>query len=285
MKEFTETELIERSIYKKFRKELWAPFITAVKAYDLITEGDRIAVCISGGKDSMLAAKMMQILQRHSEVPFELVFLMMDPGYKPEIRQQTADNAERLGIPLTIFETNIFAVAERQEKNACYLCARMRRGHLYNTAKELSCNKIALGHHLNDVIETTLMAMFYASKLETIVPKAVSENFSGMELIRPLYRVREENIVRWAQYNHLEFIRCACRFTEKTASEEMGSKRLETKELIRSLREVNPDIEENIFRSLHSVHLKTFPGFVDSSGRHSFLEIYPEEITVAPKKD
>ena len=207
-------QLIERSIIKKYRKELWTPFIVAVKRYELVQAGDRIAVCISGGKDSMLMAKLMQELQRHSDVPFELVFLVMDPGYNEINRQKIESNAELLHIPVTIFESNIFAVANNTDKNPCYLCARMRRGHLYSKARELGCNKIALGHHFNDVIETTVMSMFYGSQLQTMPPKLHSTSFPGMTLIRPMYCIREEDILAWKRYNELAFIQCACRFTE-----------------------------------------------------------------------
>lgn len=207
-------QLIERSIIKKYRKELWTPFIVAVKRYELVQAGDRIAVCISGGKDSMLMAKLMQELQRHSDVPFELVFLVMDPGYNEINRQKIESNAELLHIPVTIFESNIFAVANNTDKNPCYLCARMRRGHLYSKAKELGCNKIALGHHFNDVIETTVMSMFYGSQLQAMPPKLHSTSFPGMTLIRPMYCIHEEDILAWKRYNELEFIQCACRFTE-----------------------------------------------------------------------
>lgn len=206
--------LIERSIIKKYRKELWTPFIVAVKRYELVQAGDKIAVCISGGKDSMLMAKLMQELQRHSDVPFELVFLVMDPGYNEINRQKIESNAALLNIPITIFETDVFAVANNSDKSPCYLCARMRRGYLYKKAQELGCNKIALGHHFNDVIETTVMSMFYGSQLQAMPPKLHSTNFPGMVLIRPLYCVREEDIIAWKRYNDLEFIQCACRFTE-----------------------------------------------------------------------
>ena len=275
-RELTDIQKIERSIVKTYRKRLWAPFLNAVTKYELIQEGDRIAVCISGGKDSMCMAKLFQILQQHSDIPFELVFLVMDPGYNKANRERIEQNAARLQIPVTIFETNIFAVAERQEKSPCYLCARMRRGHLYNKAKELGCNKIALGHHLNDVIETTIMAMFWSSKLETIFPKSRSENFEGMELIRPMYCIKEDAVKDWAAYNNLEFIRCACRFTENIdmEAEEMRSKRAEAKRLIRELKKNNPDIEDNIFRALHQVQLETFPGYKKDGRILDFHEIY-----------
>ena len=269
--------LVEQSISKKFRKEIWTPFIAAVKRYELIQEGDKIAVCISGGKDSMLMAKLMQLLQKYSEVPFELVYLVMDPGYNELNRQKIESNAALLNIPITIFETNIFEVANNTDHSPCYLCAKMRRGHLYSKAKELGCNKIALGHHMSDVIETTVMAMFYGSQLQAMMPKLHSKNFEGMELIRPLYCVNEEDILAWKRYNDLEFIQCACRFTENcTACDNGGggSKRQEIKTLIRRLKRDNPDIEKSIFNSIHSVCLDTFPGYKENGAEHSFAEIY-----------
>jgi tRNA(Ile)-lysidine synthase TilS/MesJ len=274
-RDLTDTQLIERSIIKKYRKELWGPFITAVTRYELIEEGDRIAVCISGGKDSMLMAKLMQQLQRISKVPFEVVFLSMDPGYSPANRKKIEENAARLGIPLTVFTSDIFDVANSQDHGSpCYLCARMRRGHLYAKAQELGCNKIALGHHLSDVIETVVMAMFWSSKLETIIPKLHSTNFPGMTLIRPMYGIREEDVIAWANYNHLDFIRCACRFTENaaTAGHETDSKRKETKMLLAELKKTNPEIETSIFNAVHAVQLDTFPGFKTDGAKHSFLE-------------
>ncbi len=278
-RELSDIQMIERSIIKKYRKELWAPFLTAIRRYDLIRAGDHIAVCISGGKDSMCMAKLLQMLQRHSDVPFELTFLTMDPGYNAENCRKIEENAARLQIPLTVFETRVFDIANTQTKSPCYLCARMRRGYLYNEAKNLGCNKIALGHHLNDVIETTVMAMFYSSKLETIVPKCHSENFEGMELIRPMYGIKEEAVLSWSRYNSLEFIQCACRFTEESAREnaETTSKRREIKELIRNLKQENPEIEDNIFRALHAVHIETFPGYKKDGSLHSFLEEYGDD--------
>ncbi len=277
-RELSDIQLIERSIIRKYRKQLWAPFLTAVRKYDLIQENDHIAVCISGGKDSMLMAKLLQLLQRHSDIPFELTFLSMDPGYNAANRKKIEENAERLQIPLQLFETRVFDIANMQTKSPCYLCARMRRGYLYNEAKNRGCNKIALGHHLNDVIETTVMAMFYSSKLETIVPRCHSENFEGMELIRPMYGIKEDAVKDWCRYNGLEFIQCACRFTEENAREnaETTSKRKEVKELIRQLKENNPEIEDNIFRALHAVHIETFPGYKKDGSLHSFLEDYDE---------
>ncbi|WP_322200184.1 tRNA 2-thiocytidine biosynthesis TtcA family protein [Acutalibacter intestini] len=263
-------EQAERSLTKKYRKQIWAPFIAGVKTYRLIEPGDRVAVCVSGGKDSMLLAKLMQLLRRYTEVPFELTFIAMDPGYSPENRTRLEENAALLQVPLHLFETDIFSVADWAEKSPCYLCARMRRGHLYRQAQELGCNKIALGHHFNDVIETTVMAMFYGAQLQCMPPKLHSRNFPGMQLIRPLYRVQEEAILAWKRYNSLAFLQCACRFTENAACG--TSKRQEVKELLASLKKTNPNVEKNIFTSVHSVCLETFPGYKDSRGEHSFLE-------------
>ena len=270
-------KLIERSIIKKFRKSIWNPFILAVKRYELIKEGDRIAVCISGGKDSMLLAKLMQELHRHSDVPFELKFLVMDPGYNAANREKIESNARLLHIPITVFETDIFEIADSVTQSPCYLCARMRRGHLYSKAKELGCNKIALGHHFSDVIETTLLGMFYGSQLQAMLPKLHSTNFEGMELIRPMYRIHEEDVIAWRNYNNLEFIQCACRFTEKytLCSNEGGiSKRQEIKQLIKKLKAENPLIEKSIFNSIHSVCLDTMLGYKSKGVEHSFLDDY-----------
>lgn len=270
-------QLIERSIIKKYRKELWKPFLYGVKRYELIQAGDRIAVCISGGKDSMLMAKLMQELHRHSDVPFDLIFLVMDPGYHELNRQKIENNAALLHIPITVFETNIFDVANRSEKSPCYLCARMRRGHLYSKAKELGCNKIALGHHFNDVIETTVLGMFYGSQLQAMLPKLHSDNFEGMELIRPMYCVHEEDILAWKRYNQLEFIQCACRFTENCSICDNGgggSKRQEVKTLLRRLKRDNPNLEKSIFHSIHAVCLDTMVGYKTKGVEHSFLEDY-----------
>ena len=268
---------IERSIMKKYRKELWNPFIQAVKNYELVQENDKIAVCISGGKDSILMAKLMQLLQRYGDVPFELVFLVMDPGYNERNRSKIDQNAKLLEIPVTIFETNIFEVANSTDKSPCYLCARMRRGHLYNKAKELGCNKIALGHHFNDVIETTLIGMFYASQLKAMMPKLHSTNFEGMELIRPMYCIHEDDIIAWKRYNELEFIQCACRFTENCTMCDNGgggSKRQEIKTLIRRLKRDNPLIDKSIFNSIHAVSLDTMPGYKTHGKTYSFLDNY-----------
>ena len=270
-------QLIERSIQKKYHEELWTPFIHAVKQYQLIAEGDRIAVCISGGKDSMLMAKLMQMLHRHSDFPFELVYLVMDPGYNELNRKKIESNAALLHIPVTIFESRIFDVANNTDRSPCYLCARMRRGTLYAKAKELGCNKIALGHHRNDVIETTVMSMFYGSQLRGMLPKLHSSNFEGMELIRPLYCIREEDILAWRTYNDLEFIQCACRFTENCSICDNGgggSKRQEIKTLLKRLKRDNPSIESSIFHSIHAVNIETFPGYKAGGEVHSYLEDY-----------
>ena len=275
-RELTRCQQIERSINKKYRKELWRPFTEAVKKYELIQEGDRIAVCISGGKDSMLLAKMMQMLQRISDYPFEVKYIAMDPGYNAVNRQKILDNAKILNIPLTIFDTDIFDVANNTERNPCYLCARMRRGHLYSKAKECGCNKIALGHHFSDVIETTLMGMLYGAQIQGMRPKLHSTNFEGMELIRPLYCVHEDSIIAWRNYNELEFLQCACKFTESIAvdNKESKSKRKETKELIKQLKINNPLIETNIFNSIHDVNVDTLVGYKTKGVEHSFLDEY-----------
>ena len=273
-------QLIERSIVKRFRKDIWNPFISAVKRYELIQENDKIAVCISGGKDSMLLAKLMQHLKKYSEVKFDLVYLVMDPGYNAENRKKIEDNARLLNIPIQVFESDIFAVANSTEKSPCYLCARMRRGFLYAKARELGCNKIALGHHFSDVIETTLIGMFYGSQIQGMMPKLHSTNFEGMELIRPMYCVHEDSIKAWCRYNNLEFIQCACRFTEeytKTDNENGLSKRQEVKELLRELRKTSPDIEKSIFNSIHAVCLDTMPGYKSKGVEHTFLEEYYNE--------
>ncbi len=267
---------IERSIIKRYRKSIWNNFIKAVKEYELIKENDRIAVCISGGKDSMLLAKCMEELQKHSPVPFELKYLVMDPGYVKENRQLLEANAKLMNIDIEIFNSNIFDVAYNAGGSPCYLCARMRRGALYDKAKSLGCNKIALGHHFDDVIETTLMSMMYSSEIKTMLPKLHSTNFEGMELIRPLYCVKERDIIAWSNYNDLKFLRCACRFTADSAFDESLSKRKETKELIKEIRKKNPEADNNIFRSIHNVNLATIPGWRDrdSGETHSFLELY-----------
>lgn len=270
-------EKVERSIIKKYRKEIWNPFINAVKDYKLISEGDKIGVCISGGKDSMLMAKLIQELHKYSDFPFDVEYFVMDPGYNEINRKKIESNAELLHIPVKFFETNIFDVANKTEKSPCYLCARMRRGHLYKIAKDLGCNKIALGHHFNDVIETTLLGMFYGSQLQTMPPKLHSTNFEGMELIRPLYCIHEDSILAWKRYNNLEFIQCACRFTEKIFESGDGvgnSKRQEVKMLIKELKKSNPNIEKSIFNSIHAVCIDTFVGYKTNGESHSFLEKY-----------
>ena len=269
------TAAIERSIIKRFRKTVWSPFTKAVKDYQLIQEGDRIACCISGGKDSFLMAKLLQELQRHGPVRFELVFLCMNPGYNEDNWQIIKDNAKILGVDLTVFNTEIFDTVAEIDKNPCYLCARMRRGYLYSHAKELGCNKIALGHHYDDVIETILMGMLYAGKVETMMPRLKSQHFEGMELIRPLYLIREKDIKAWRDANELNFIQCACRFTENCLScgGARGSKRDDVKQLIADLARQDPVIEANLFRSVENVSLNAVIGYKDREGvRHSFLE-------------
>ncbi len=276
-RELSPREIAERSLIKTYRKSLWNPFIAAVKRYELVEPEDRIAVCISGGKDSMVLAKLMQELQRHTDHPFSLTFLVMDPGYRPENRALIEANAALLGIPVIIFESDIFEVTTQVEKNPCYLCARMRRGFLYAKAQELGCNKIALGHHFSDVVETTLLGLFYGAQLQAMPPKLRSKNFPGMELIRPLYCVHEDAIIAWKNYNHLQFLQCACRFTEArdAAGDGIGeSKRQEMKLLLRELKKTNPNIEKSIFRAIHGVQLDTFPGFKYHGRAYSFLERY-----------
>ena len=272
-RELDTCQLAERSLIKKYRKELWNPFIAAIKRYELIQSGDKIAVCISGGKDSWLLAMLMKHLQPFSEVPFELEFICMDPGYSPENRRRIEENAALLRIPLSIFETDVFSASEEAAgENPCYICARMRRGHLYAEAQRRGCNKIALGHHLNDVIETALMSMTYGAQLQGMVPRLRSTNFEGIELIRPLYCVREDDILAWQRYNGLTFLRCACKFSESAAYDAGASKRQETKELIHRMREINPNVEINLFASLHKVNLDTLPGYKTGGEMHSFLE-------------
>ena len=270
--------IAEESIRKKFHKQLFSPFAKACKTYQLISEGDHIAVCISGGKDSMLMAKLFQEIQRHRQVNFDLSFLVMDPGYNEANRKLIESNAKALGIPITIFESNIFESVETVEKSPCYLCARMRRGYLYSHAKELGCNKIALGHHYDDVIETILMGMLYGGQIQTMMPKLHSTNFEGMELIRPMYLIREADICRWRDYNELKFLQCACRFTESCSTlkeeEPNESKRLETKRLIAKLKENNPYIEGNIFKSVENVNLKTIIAYKQDGVKHHFLDEY-----------
>ena len=267
---------IEESITKKFHQDLFSPFTKAINEYSLLKEGDKVAVCISGGKDSMLMAKLFQQLHRHTKFPFELVFLVMDPGYSPENREVIERNAKILGIPITVFDTNIFENVFTIEKSPCYICARMRRGYLYSKAKELGCNKIALGHHYDDVIETIVMGMLYGAQMQTMMPKVKSANFEGMELIRPMYLIQEEDIKRWRDFNNLRFIQCACKFTDYCTSDgcktsNTGSKRKKVKELIAMLAQEDPQVEQNIFRSVENVNLSTVIAYKDKDGvKHRF---------------
>lgn len=271
---------IEQSIIKRFRKEIWRPFTRALNEYDMIAEGDNIAVCISGGKDSMLLAKCMQEILRHGKMEFGLKFIVMDPGYHPANRKLIEENAALMEIPVDIFNSDIFETVVDAGGSPCYLCARMRRGNLYAYARELGCNKIALGHHFDDVIETILMSMLYGAQVNTMMPKLHSTNFQGMELIRPLYLVKEHDILAWKDYNSLRFLQCACRFTEQIAKEKAmeeqvhTSKRQEMKELINHFRQVNPNIETNIFRSVENINLNACIGYVKDGTRHNFLEDY-----------
>lgn len=268
-------QIAERSISKTYRKTIWNPFVEAVKKYEMIQSGDKIAVCISGGKDSMILAVLMRMLQRYSEVPFELEYIVMDPGYNAENRKRIEENAKILNIPVSFFNSDIFNVVVKIEQNPCYLCARMRRGYLYSRAKELGCNKIALGHHMSDVIETTVMGMFYGSQIQAMLPRLKSTNYEGMELIRPMYCIKEDAIIAWSKYNNLEFIRCACRFTEDYKSndnKEGLSKRQEIKDLIKQMKKVNPNIEINIFRSIHNANVDTMVEYKLNDELHSFLE-------------
>ena len=270
------TREIERSIIKKFRKSVWRPFTKALNEYQLVQEGDKIAVCISGGKDSMLMAKLFQELKRHGKVNFEVVFLVMNPGYNEDNWNIILNNAKLLGIPLTVFESDIFDTVATIDKNPCYLCARMRRGYLYSKAKELGCNKIALGHHFDDVIETILMGMLYSAKIETMMPKLHSQNFEGMELIRPMYMIKEEGIKAWRDYNKLQFIQCACRFTENCSTCGGGrkSKRDEMKELVEQFRNISSVIDTNIFNSIHNINLNTVIGYHKDDMKYNFLDDY-----------
>ncbi|MCM1166705.1 MAG: rhodanese-like domain-containing protein [Lachnospiraceae bacterium] len=270
-------ERIEGSIRKKFHKMVFSKFTKAINVYRLVEPEDKIAVCISGGKDSMLMAKLFQELKRHGKFPFELVFLVMDPGYSPENRSIIEKNAAALSVPITVFESNIFDSVYNIEKSPCYICARMRRGYLYAKAKELGCNKIALGHHFDDVIETILMGMLYGGQVQTMMPRLRSANFEGMELIRPLYLIREDDIKRWRDYNDLHFIQCACKFTDTCTSctpASTGSKRQEIKKLIAELKKTNPQVENNIFRSVENVNLNTIIAYKDDVGVHHFLDNY-----------
>lgn len=262
------------SILKKYRKQIWAPFIAGVRDYQLIKENDKIAVCMSGGKDSALLAVLLRQLQRHSDVPFELEYIAMNPGYSEANLAKLMSNCELLELPVKMFSTNIFSVAEKTEKNPCYLCARMRRGHLYSYAQSLGCNKIALGHHFSDVIETTLMGMLWGSQIQGMLPKLHSTNYEGMELIRPLYKIHEDAIIAWARYNELEFLACACKMTETARFDENASKRRETKNLIRELKKGNPDIEKNIFNSIHRANVDTLVSYKLNGELRSFLDEY-----------
>lgn len=271
---------IERSIIKKYHKQIWCRFIQGIKEYDLIQENDKIAVCISGGKDSMLMAKCMQELKRHGKFAFELVFLVMDPGYNEINRQTIENNAKLLNVPIQVFETKIFDIVADIDQNPCYLCARMRRGHLYSNAKALGCNKIALGHHFDDVIETILMGMLYGGQIQTMMPKLHSTNYEGMQLIRPMYHVKEADILAWKQYNDLQFIQCACRFTENCTLCDNGgggSKRQEMKTLIKKFRTISSVIEKNIFNSVTNVNLNTVIAYQKDGIEHHFLETYDKE--------
>ena len=271
---------VEESIRKRFKKSIWSKFTKAINEYELVKEGDCVAVCISGGKDSMLMAKLFQELKRHDKFPFEVKFLIMDPGYSPENRKLIENNAKRLNIPVTIFESDIFESVFNVEKSPCYLCARMRRGHLYSKAKELGCNKIALGHHYDDVIETILMGMLYGAQMQTMMPKLHSTNFEGMELIRPLYLIREDDIKAWRDANNLKFIQCACKFTDTCSScaedGQSKSKRLEVKKLIAELKKTNPFVEGNIFKSVENVNLSTIVAYKQNGVRHHFLDTYDD---------
>ena len=274
------TEAVELSLRKKFKKSIWCKFTKAINEYELVQPNDKIAVCISGGKDSMLMAKLFQELKRHDKFPFEVVFLVMDPGYSPENRRVIEENARSMSIPVHIFESDIFDSVYNIEKNPCYLCARMRRGYLYSHAKALGCNKIALGHHFDDVIETILMGMLYGGQVQTMMPKLHSTNFEGMELIRPLYLVREAEIKHWRDYNDLHFIQCACKFTDTCTTCEPDSrsvsKRLEIKNLIAELKKVNPQVEKNIFRSVENVNVNTVIAYKDNEGVHRFTDKYDD---------
>ena len=268
---------VEKSIRKKFRKNIWCKFTKAINQYELVKEGDCIAVCISGGKDSMLMAKLFQELKLHNKFPFEVKFVVMDPGYSPENRKVIEENARKLKVPVHIFESDIFESVYHIEKSPCYLCARMRRGYLYNFAKELGCNKIALGHHYDDVIETILMGMLYGAQIQTMMPKLHSTNFEGMELIRPLYLIREDDIKAWRDYNDLRFIQCACKFTDTCTTcnnEENLSKRIEIKQLIAELKKKNPYVEAHIFKSVENVNIETVIAYKKDGVKHHFLDDY-----------
>ena len=269
---------VERSIIKKYRKDIWANFVKAVMDYELINEGDNIMVCISGGKDSFLLAKCVQELERHGKYPFKARYVCMNPGYTDENREKIINNAKLLNIPLEMFDSDIFDIVVKQEKSPCYLCARMRRGVLYNHAKELGCNKIALGHHFNDVIETTMLSMLYGSEIKTMMPKLPSDNFPGLELIRPLYLVKEDDIIQWSKFHGLSFLNCACKFTDEHYREVDGvSKRKEVKELIKNMKKINPNVDYNIFKALDNVNLDCVLGTKKNHEYESFLENYKKK--------
>ena len=278
MKELSLSEKVERSIHKKYRKAIWRPFIAGVKKYELIQEGDSIAVCVSGGKDSMLMAKLMQALHRHSEVPFDVRFVVMNPGYNEINLQKVIANAEMLNVPISVFDSGIFEVVQKTDRSPCYLCARMRRGHLYSQARKMGCNKIALGHHLSDVVETTLMGMLFGAQHQVMMPKLKSQNFSGMELIRPMYCITEDAILAWKRYNDLSFIQCACPLSDNCNIFDASggaSKRQEVKALLRQLKQAgNKDVEKSVFESLHMLNLETAIGYKLNGREHSFLENY-----------
>jgi len=271
---------VEESIQKKFHRDIFSKFCKAINEYDLLRPNDKIAVCISGGKDSMLMAKLFQELKRHNKIPFELKFIVMDPGYSPKNRKKIEENIKKLNVPATIFNSNIFENVLHIDKSPCYICARMRRGYLYSKAKELGCNKIALGHHYDDVIETILMGMLYGAQIQTMMPKIKSKNFAGMELIRPMYLVREQDIIHWRDYNKLDFLQCACKFTEENYNDDLQnkesqSKRKEIKKLIANLKKSDPQIEQNIFRSVENVNLSTIIAYKDKGGKeHKFTDEY-----------
>ncbi|HEY8390457.1 MAG TPA: ATP-binding protein [Clostridia bacterium] len=287
MKELSKSELIERSIIKKYRTKIWRKFVNAIDEYKLVKENDKIAVCISGGKDSFLMAKCFQELQKRSTIKFEIVFLVMNPGYNPQNLQLIQDNAVVMNVPITIFPSDIFDIVAQVGGSPCYLCARMRRGFLYKTAQSLGCNKIALGHHMDDVIETILMSMFYGSEYKTMMPKLKSANFAGMELIRPMYMIREADIIAWARFNELQFLRCACRLTENCVlgDDGFGGKRAEMKELIKRMEKINPNIGLNIFKSVHNVNLDTVIAYRQNGQKHSFLDNYDNINNIESQDD
>ena len=283
--EMTRAEEITRMIVRRFRKPIWGKFLEGIKTYEMIQEGDRIAVCISGGKDSMLMAMCMKQLQKYSLVPFETEYLVMDPGYAPANRQRIIENAALLDIPIKIFEARIFDAVEVIGKNPCYMCARMRRGYLYKNAMELGCNKIALGHHFDDVIETILMGMLYGSQMQTMMPKLHSENFPPMQLIRPMYMVREDDIIKWRDVNGLKFLNCACSVTQSIdVNGDGGSKRQEIKQLLKHLRATDPKIDMHIFRSVENVNLRTLISYHDGADYHHFLDDYNEGKSIKDAK-